>query len=208
MKNENLRPLIFTWLNKIMKKNPYIKLTGPMSNLIETLTIFAQKNNPAMQYQTLEVIINICQFFPNALSDVYNDLVKALISIVSNENLQLMGIVYEAINKISTTFDIDPALVDDSIKTTLEILKKIKSYKGHIKSVMTFVETACKKLSKKVAISYISTLKNDNSINENEAKALAIIAHQFKCSEELNNELIKKVILLLSTLATLIVLRT
>lgn len=177
MQNDNLRPLVFSWLIKILNFNKSLKnIENSISKFIPILLEYITKNNLHLQYQTLELLLSISTSYSKALKGYENALVKALLSIATDENNQLLWFIYEILLNLFNNSTIDDNLIEQSLEDTVKLLNSSKLQGNALNPILNYLETCSKKINSTKVVSYLNTLINFPNCNLNQAKAIAILA--------------------------------
>ena len=177
MQNDNLRPLVFSWLIKILNFNKSLKNIEPsISKYIPFLLDFITKNNLHLQYQSLELLQSITASYSKALKGYEDSAVKALLSIANDENNQLLWFIYEILLNLFNNVVIDKNLVEKSLIDTVKLVNSCKILGNALNPILNYLEICSKKIDTKKVTSYLDSLMNIPNCNLIQAKAIAILA--------------------------------
>lgn len=176
MLNDNLRPLVFSWLIKILSYNKGLKnIDAPLSKYIPILLDYTTKNNLHLQYQSLELLLAISKSYSKSLKGFEDSIIKALLSIANDENNQLLWFIYENLLNLFHNVTLDTNLVEKSLSDTIKIINSGKLQGNALGPILGYLEICSRKMEPKKTASYLDLLISQN-FNQNQAKAIAILA--------------------------------
>ena len=173
-KNENLRPLIFNWLIKIIKNNLLLKLDSALAQFNPLILDLLSKNVLHVQYQTLEFLATIINFCPKSVAGNENTIIEALLSSTAEDSL--VPLTYDILNSIWTHFSISPEVNEKSLTETIKHLNQIKHCNSSLNSIYSFIEKSSCLVAKNKIANFLDDLLDFGSINTNKAKCIAILA--------------------------------
>jgi cullin-associated NEDD8-dissociated protein 1 len=174
IKNENLRPLVFNWLIKIMKNNPLLKLDSALSQWTKSILELLVKHSLHIQYQTLEFLSTVLNVCPNAVRGSENNIIDTLLSILSEESL--VHLIYDIFNSVFQHFKIQTDVTEKTLKETITLLENTKVSGTSLAPIVAFIEIAAKKLDKSAIAKTLSGIVDLANTNQNKAICIAILA--------------------------------
>lgn len=190
IKNENLRPLVFNWLIKIMKHNPNVNLSRALSPFISTLLDLLSKNILHLQYQTLEFLLTIITHCPQSISGQEVKIIETLLSISNEESL--IQLIYEILNIIIQKFNILQDIHENMLKRTLQLIGENKISNNSLNSIFLFIQNCVNFIDFSKLNNYISSNLNFSNMNFNKAKSISIMAKAGGSDEKLIETCINK----------------
>jgi len=197
MNNDNLRPIVFSWLIKILNFNKSLKnIDKTITKYIPIILDYITKNNLHLQYQSLELLLSISCSYSNALKGYEDSVVKALLSIANDQNNQLLLFIYENLVNLFDNITINTGLIEKSIEETVKILNSSKLFGNSLNPILNYIEKCSKILDSKKITSYLDNLINLPFYNLNQAKAIAILAFSGGVDVQILNTMTEKVIAL------------
>jgi hypothetical protein len=177
MQNDNLRPLVFSWLIKILNFNKSLRnIENSITKYIPILLEYITKNNLHLQYQTLEFLLSISTSYSKALKGYENAIMKALLSIATDDNNQLLWFIYEILLNLFHNSTIDDSLIEQSLGDTVKLVNSSKLQGNALGPILNYLEICSKRINATKVISYLQILTNFPNCNLNQAKAIAILA--------------------------------
>lgn len=196
MQNDNLRPLVFSWLIKILNFNKSLKnIDHSISKYIPILLDYITKKNLHLQYQSLEFLLSISSSYSKALKGFEEAVIKALLSITNDENNQLLWFIYENLINLFHNVTIDKSLIEKSIGDTVKIVHSAKLQGNTLNPILNYLEICSKIIDPKKVTSYLDSLINIPNCNLNQAKAIAILAFSAKVDTEILNTMTQNVLI-------------
>ena len=189
-KNENLRPLIFNWINNILKNNKEINFADSLTQFIPLILELLIKQNLHIQYQTLEFLANILSYSASAVCGNENKIIEALLNITTEDSL--VPLIYEILNAIVKYFKISSDTNENTLLKTIKVLENSKEHATNLNSIFSYIESSSKLLDEKTLKSHIHTNLDFSNLNSNKAKCFAILAKSSDSQEEVINLCIKK----------------
>jgi hypothetical protein len=194
MQNDNLRPLVFSWLIKILNFNKSLKnIDSSLAKFIPVLLDYITKNNLHLQYQSLEFLLSISSSHPKALKGFEDSVIKALLSIANDENNQLLWFIYENLLNLFHNVTLDNNLIEKSLADTLKIINSAKLQGNALNPILSYLEICSKKIDPKKTASYLDSLITVTNCNQNQAKAIAILASSAGVDAEILKVMTNKV---------------
>ena len=154
-----MRPLVFSWLIKILNSNKSIvNIESSISKYIIILLDLVVKNNPYLQYQSLEFLLSIVKSVPKALIKNEDKLIKSLITILNDENGQLLLFIYEILNSVVSNSNIDINLIQKAVEETVKLINSHKLLVSAISPILLFLEISSKKLDQTKNSNHLAAL--------------------------------------------------
>jgi hypothetical protein len=190
IKNENLRPLVFNWLIRVIKHNPNVNLSRALSPFVSTLLDLLSKNILHLQYQTLEFLLTIITHCPQSISGQEVKIIETLL-VISNED-SLIQLIYEILNIIIQKFNISQDIHEAMLKRTLQLIEENKISNNSLNSIFIFIQNCVKFIDVSKLNNYISSILNLSNMNFNKAKSIAIMAKAGGSDEKLIETCINK----------------
>jgi cullin-associated NEDD8-dissociated protein 1 len=173
IKNENLRPLVFNWLNKCMKNNKVLKLDTALSHWTKSILELLIKNSLHIQYQTLEFLATVLNCCPNAVHGSESNIIETLLSIIKEESL--VHLIYEIFDSVFSHFKIKPEIIEKTLKETITLLENTKVTGSSLTPIFNFIEHATKSLDKSTLSKMIDSIVDFKNSNQNKAICIAIL---------------------------------
>lgn len=194
MQNDNLRPLVFSWLIKILNYNKSLRnIENSISKYIPILLDYITKNNLHLQYQTLEFLLSISTSYSKALKGYENAIMKALLSIANDDNNQLLWFIYEILLNLFHNSTVDDSLIEQSLGDTVKLVNSSKLQGNALNPILNYLEICSKRINATKVISYLQILTNLPNCNLNQAKAIAILASSGGVEGTILNDMTNKV---------------
>lgn len=173
-KNENLRPLVFNWLIKILKNNPQLKLDTALQQFTPLILDLLVKHSLHIQYQTLEFLLTIITFCPKAVSGDETRIIETLMTITNEDSL--VPLIYDILNHIINHFSINSDILEKTLLETIKVFENSKNSGSALHSIFTFIQNVTRTVEKKKLENLIQNILDFNNLNYNKARCISILA--------------------------------
>jgi hypothetical protein len=180
-KNENLRPLVFTTIIKIIKTNKNIDFSPYLTIFIPLILDLLPKHVLHLQYQTLEFLLTILNRCPTAISGYENKMTETLLNMENEDSL--LSLIYDILHSMTLHFKLKESLLIKTLQESLKVLENTNLTFGTLNSVFKYFNNVCNLVSPDQVKKFSQI--DLNKMDHNKAKSLSIIGRTTGLGEEI-----------------------